>query len=294
MKRIIAILTIAILTFTIVKAEENKVTSSRVTFLANSGFLVDIGEDAIMFDGLFQNGMNKYWEPTEATISAIRKALPPFDKVSLAFVSSKYADHFDPYLATQFMMNNKEVKLICPEQVISKMKIFTVDYEQIKNRIIETTPMPNQYDRFVINNTEVLACRIDGDDIHERHIEKMLYMVNVNGVKVLHTGDSKPCELDKIEGVDFQSMDIDLAFLSDSYAVGNSGKLANELIDAQYNVLMHFEKFVKVKQMESFAKRSKLKSTPVIFVARNEYKDFYINDFIPSQFEYKSLASAQK
>ena len=39
--------------------------------------LQDIGNDKVMFDGLFQNGMNKYLEPDEQTVSLIKNGLHP-------------------------------------------------------------------------------------------------------------------------------------------------------------------------------------------------------------------------
>lgn len=264
-------------------ADNTSIKTARVTYLANSGFIVTVGTDNIMFDGLFQNGMNKYLEPDEQTVNLIKNGLHPFNDIDLVFISNFQADHFDPYLATQFMLHNETVKLVCPQQVINKMMIFTADYPRIKDRIIEATPVVNQYDRIIVNGFEIVACNIKHENPVNDHVENMGYLVNMSGVKIFHSGDSNPETLDDIRGLNLSDMNIDIAFLNDKYGVGRAANKTNEIVDARYNVLMHFEKFITEKTMEGFCERSKLQPRPHVFTIRNEYQDFYINDFMPKK-----------
>jgi len=224
--------------------------------------------------------MNKYLEPDEQTVNLIKNGLHPFDDLDIVFVSNFHADHFDPFLATQLMLNNQKVKMVCPQQVINKMMIFTADYARIKDRIIEATPVANQYDRIIVNGFEIVACHIKHEKIENDHVENMGYLVNMNGVKIFHSGDSNPETLDDIRGLNLGEMKIDIAFLNDKFGIGNAAKKTNNMIDARYNVLMHFEKYITDKTMQAFIERSKLHPRPHVFTIRNEYQDFYINDYI--------------
>jgi len=261
-------------------ADNSSIKTARVTYIANSGFIVNVGTDKVLFDGLFQNGMNKYLEPDEQTVNLIKNGLHPFDDLDIVFVSNFHADHFDPFLATQLMLNNQKVKMVCPQQVINKMMIFTADYARIKDRIIEATPVANQYDRIIVNGFEIVACHIKHEKIENDHVENMGYLVNMNGVKIFHSGDSNPETLDDIRGLNLGEMKIDIAFLNDKFGIGNAAKKTNNMIDARYNVLMHFEKYITDKTMQAFIERSKLHPRPHVFTIRNEYQDFYINDYI--------------
>lgn len=275
--------------------DNNSIKTARVTYLANSGFIVNIGSQKIMFDGLFQNGMNRYLEPDAQTVNLIKNAMHPFDDVDLVFVSNFYADHFDPYIATQMMLHNTKVRMVCPQQVINKMMIFTNDYAQIKDRIIEATPVSNQYDRMIINGYEIIACNIRHEKPENDYVENMGYVVNMNGVKIFHSGDSDPETLDDIRGLQLADLDIDIAFLNDKYAVGSAAKQTNKLVDARYNVLMHFEKYITDKTLHAFCERTKLQPRPHVFTIRNEYQDFYINDFIQKENnEELSLSLSQR
>lgn len=267
------------LTIPSIANERENVKTARVTYIANSGFIVKVGDRKVMFDGLFQNGMNKYLEPDEQTVTLIKNGLAPFDEVELVFISNHHADHFDPYLATQFMLNNKEVKLVCPQQVINKMKIFTSDFEFIKNRIIETTPLANAYDRLLLNGFEIVACHLKHEKSMNDHVENMAYLIKMNGVKIFHAGDSSTETLDDLKGIQLSDLNIDIAFITDKYAVGRSAIRTNKIVDARYNVLMHVEKYVTEKTLKSFCERTKLQPRPHVFNTRNEYQDFYINDF---------------
>ncbi|HKM94322.1 MAG TPA: MBL fold metallo-hydrolase [Prolixibacteraceae bacterium] len=259
------------------------VKSTRVTYIANSGFIVNVGYKKVMFDGLFQNGMNRYLEPEESTVALMKNGLHPFDDIDIVFISNFHADRFDPYVATQFMLNNKTVKLVAPQQVINKMMIFTQDFPLIKGRIIESTPMTNHYDRIIIDDFEIFACNIKHEKTENDHVENMAYLVSIDGIKIFHSGDSDPSTLSDLRGIDLASVGVDIAFLNDKYGVGRAAKVTNKIIDARYNVLMHFEKFITNSALDAFADRTKLHPKPHIFKIRNEYQDFYINDFFPKR-----------
>lgn len=268
----------------VVFANDNaEIKTARVTYLANSGFIVNVGSNKIMFDGIFQNGMDRYLEPDRHTVSLIKQAIHPFDDVDLVFVSNYHADHFDPYIATQFMLNNTKVKMVCPQQVINKMMIFTSDFSKIRGRIIEATPIVNQYDRMLINGYEVITCHLKHEKVENDHVENMGYVVNINGVKIFHSGDSDPETLDDMKGIMLADLDIDIALLNDKYAVGRAAKQTNKLVDARYNVLMHFEKYITPRTLHAFVERTKLHPRPHVFTIKNEYQDFYLNDFIEKE-----------
>lgn len=286
MKPFISILIVTFLTlgfFNLSANSNENVKSARVTYIANSGFIVNVGHDKIMFDGLFQNGMNRYLEPDEQTVALMKNGLHPFDDIDLVFISNFHADRFDPYIATQFMLHNTAVKMICPQQVINKMMIFTADFQKIKDRIIEATPVANRYDRMLINNYEIFACHVKHEKMENDHVENMGYLVNINGVKVFHSGDSDPSTLSDLRGLNLADIGVDIAFLNDKFGVGKNAKVTNKIVDARYNVLMHFEKFITNNTLDAFADRTKLHPKPHIFKIRNEYQDFYINDFFPKR-----------
>ncbi|HOO83602.1 MAG TPA: MBL fold metallo-hydrolase [Prolixibacteraceae bacterium] len=255
------------------------IKSAQVTYIANSGFIVKVGYNKVMFDGLFQNGMNRYLEPSEQTVDLIKNGLNPFDDIDLVFVSSFHADKFDPYVATQFMLHNKHVKMLAPQQVINKMKIFTADFPKIEKRIVETTPMANHYDRIILGDYEVFACNIKHEKIENDHVENIGFLVNVNGVKVFHSGDSDASTLSDLRGINLADIGVDIAFLNDKFGVGRAAKQTNKIVNARYNVLMHFEKYITNSTLDAFADKTKLHPKPHIFKIRNEYQDFYISDY---------------
>jgi L-ascorbate metabolism protein UlaG (beta-lactamase superfamily) len=111
------------------------------------------------------------------------------------------------------------------------------------------------------------------------NIENMGYLVNVNGVKIFHSGDSSPKRLSMLKGINLKNMNIDIAFLTDLYGVGLGAKTTNKLISSRYIVLMQFDKYITDKTLDRFAQRCKLSPKPHILKVRNEYVDFYISDY---------------
>jgi len=268
------------------------IQSVRVTYLANTSFLIKAGNSKIMFNGLFQSGMNRFSEPDVHTTYLLKNALPPFDDVSLVLVSNHEAHQFDPYLAIQFLLHNAEAKIICPQQALNKMKIFVEDFEQVKSRIIESTPMKNHYDRILVGGLEVVVAQIQAPYRENSVLENLAYLVNIEGVKFFHSGDSAPKLLQQLNGLGLADQQIDLAFLADHYGVGSNAQLTNRIVGARYNVLMQFEKSISDHTLDQFANRSKLNSRPHIFKFRNQAIDFYIHDYIvePNSLQFLSYS----
>jgi L-ascorbate metabolism protein UlaG (beta-lactamase superfamily) len=289
MKRIISICALLFLATVTFAQHFDKVQSARVTYLANTGFMVEVGQTKMLFDAMFQNGMDRYLTPEETTVEQMKLALPPFDNVSMIFITHLHSDAFDPYLTLQHMLHNPHAKLFCPQQVINKMKIFTEDYPKIKNRIVETTPVLNRYDRMVVNGFEIFAMNIKHSEMMNDHVENIGYVVNVDGVKVFHSGGSTPQTLSDLRGLRLSDLGIDIAFLNDRYGLKKGSKLTNEIVAARYNVLMHFELYITDAVLDNYSDRSKLTPKPHIFRVRNDFQDFYINDyFVP--YEEPSLS----
>lgn len=279
MRAIILILVVAFFPLMMLGSERSQVKSVRVTYLANSSFLVKVGDQKILFNGLFQNGMDRYTTPDVNTIYLMKNSLPPFDDVTLVFVSNNQAHQFDPYLALSFMQHNPQARMVCPQQVINKMKLFVEDFDGIQDRLIESTPMKQHYDRMVVGGVEVISANIGHPDRLSDVVENMAFLVNVDGVKLFHSGDTSPKELKKLVGLQLADQDIAIAFMTDIYGLRYYAGLTNRLIDARYNVLMQFEKSVPDRILDNFAFNSKLTKTPLIFKYRNQTVDFYIDDF---------------
>ena len=293
MKNLLHLITLLLLISNANAKDLNNIKPIRVTYLANSGFLVKIGQTKLMFDGSFQNGMDLYQEPDEATVELMKRALPPFNDVSYVFISNYHADHCDPFVLTQFMLHNTEAKLICPQQVINRLMLFTADYQSIKKRVIEATPATNCYDRIVIGGIEVTACNLKDEKRINDHVENIAYLVNVNGVKLFHSGDSSVETLDDLKGINLNECNIDIAFLNVLYGVGKNARQTNKLVNARYTVLMHLEKYITDRTLRTFCEHSKLSAKPYVFNIRNDYHDFYINDFFTPMVDEEVLTLSQ-
>lgn len=270
-----------------------EVHSARVTYLANCGFMVQVGQTTLMFDGCFQNGMDRYQQPDANTVELMKNGAAPFDKVDYVFISNFHADHFDPYVLTQFLLHNETAKLFCPQQVINRLRIFNNDFSVVSKRIIEVTPVSNYYDRLLVDGIEIVACNLKSEKRMNDYVENMAYLVNVNGVKLFHSGDSSVETLDDLRGINLREQNVDIAFLNVIYGVGRYAKQTNKLVNARYTVLMHLEKYITDQTLNSFCERSKLTSKPYVFNTRNEYQDFFLSDFFFPVTDEESLTLSQ-
>ena len=67
------------------------------------GFLVTIGENKILIDGIFTGFASEYIQPTEVQ-KLITNARPPFDNIDLILATHAHDDHFNLKRAADYLL----------------------------------------------------------------------------------------------------------------------------------------------------------------------------------------------
>ena len=94
--------------------EPHSLDSISITYIANTGFLVEMNDAKIVFDGFFMEGLGKYDCPDSSMIFQMKNNLPPFNNIDYMFVSHNHADHVEASLIIEYLTNNSQTKLFCP------------------------------------------------------------------------------------------------------------------------------------------------------------------------------------
>ncbi len=182
-----------------------------VTYIANSGFLIESSGKQIIIDALFKNGWDNYLIPTDSIVSDIINQQDPFNKSTLMIITHNHGDHFNSAMVVAYLINNSENILIAPPKVTNEF-LKLPDYNKVKNQIIQVDKINQEKNDTTIKGIRVRSFFIQHDSRPE--IENVGYLIDIDKLKVFHSGDYNGSEIVEFEKLQLQKEDIDLALLN--------------------------------------------------------------------------------
>jgi L-ascorbate metabolism protein UlaG (beta-lactamase superfamily) len=174
-----------------------------VMYVANEGFLIEIGSKRILIDAMIDHEPIAYNHvPDEDTLSRMRNALPPFDDLDLLLVTHFHRDHFSSGPVLDHLRANPTAVLVAPTQAVTELRVADPELDRLGARIrelslelfesadlteagIRVRAMRFRHSRYLETDEETGA-QID------RHagVENLVYLIEVDGVKLVHLGDA--------------------------------------------------------------------------------------------------------
>ena len=240
----------------------------RITYVANEGFLVSVGDTAVLVDGLF-GGPSLDWAdvPSTETQEKLRAGAPPFDRVRVALVTHRHVDHFDPGVAVAFLRSRPGADLVGPPQVLERLE-ETPGFEAVASRVHAVPAAPGSDTPLMFGDVTVRALGIPhsvymvkdestGEMVNRhRNTENLGYVVDVGGFTFLHNGDANLAVAEEYCRFDLNPPGLDAAFLGSVFWGPVEGRLATvrECLAPRHVVLMHLhadEKPAIVKRIEA-------------------------------------------
>lgn len=182
-----------------------------VTYIANSGFLIESGGKQILIDALFKNGWGNYLIPTDSIVSDIINQRDPFNNSTLMLITHSHGDHFNYAIVVAYLLNNSENILIAPPGVTDVI-LRHPDYKKFENQIVQLDKINQEKNDTTIQGIRVRSFFIQHDS--RPQIENVGYLIEIDKLKVFHSGDYNGSEIVEFEKVKLQDEYIDLAFLN--------------------------------------------------------------------------------
>lgn len=275
MKKIILVL---LLFLSLIFAEDKSV---KVTYIANEGFLVEIDSTKFLIDALFNDyTINFAHVPSKQTLSKIVNGKEKFNNIDYLFVTHNHRDHFNSEVVAEFLLKNRNCKLISTPQVQAALKTYK-DFNLIRNQIISVLPGKGDFKKINFDDIEIKVFRLShstymitdpktGKRIDKHaNIQNLGFLINVTGIKVFHNGDSFFSKSDEYKKYDISKEEIDIAFVSGGYTSEKNLKLIDELINSDKVVFMHLDPDSFKKYYTKFKETQKY----IVFKQPNETID---------------------
>jgi L-ascorbate metabolism protein UlaG (beta-lactamase superfamily) len=169
-------------------SEEVKNNQYRVISLGNTGVFIKSDKEGILIDGLFNNGFGKYDVPSSSTLKKIINSKPPFDKTDIIIFTHNHPDHFNSNLVKCFLTNHKDSKILAPSSVMQALN----KKSDLNNVMVYT----DSSKKICINAYKIPHANDPGEEI-----EHFIFLLNIDGFKVLHLGDANDQDIEKLKGL---------------------------------------------------------------------------------------------
>ncbi|MEN8155068.1 MAG: MBL fold metallo-hydrolase [Acidobacteriota bacterium] len=206
----------------------------KVTYVGNSGFLINIGDKKILIDALFKGFAGNYELPQHIQ-KKLKLAQTPFDEVDLILVTHAHGDHINANMVNEHMKNNPGAVFASTKQAVDMLKGFS-------NRRIIFNPSKEKSDKKNIQDISIESFYLPHGP--NSKIVNIGFLVSVNGVTFFQTGDVDfgQFTFDEFRSFQLPEKKIDLLFIQHYYLRGDSlnDKFVNEAIGGKYIIPIHY------------------------------------------------------
>jgi L-ascorbate metabolism protein UlaG (beta-lactamase superfamily) len=248
--------------------------SISIRYIANAGFLVEMNDKKIVFDGFFKESFGKYDCPDSNMIFQMKNNLPPFTNIDYIFVSHYHGDHVDALLLTEYLMNNQLTRLFCPSQVNQILKEDSLKYHLIKEQIVMMTPDTNSYKKIEYDDIKVTACRLWHGKKENNNTENIGFIIEYKNKSIFHSGDATLADFNGVNGY-LANCNIDVAIIHNTFASINLLNKTDSLVNADNYIFMHLQKEYAKMFYTYFTKNPDVISNPYIYLEAMDKKTYF-------------------
>jgi L-ascorbate metabolism protein UlaG (beta-lactamase superfamily) len=220
----------------------------KITNIANEGFLLTSSTHKVLIDALYSNGYGLFSVPPKEVREDIMNVRVPFDNVDLYLLTHYHQDHCDAVLINEYLSKYPKIPFVASQPSVVFIDGTCFGFIGKKKQFRVMTPEINKSISQTISNIPVKAFGLkhlsfikDGIDLEETMFN-VSYMIEMDGIKVFHSGDMEKNAFDDYLANNREWTDsVDVAFLY--YGLLKSGESDLEYIMKTINpkqiILMH-------------------------------------------------------
>lgn len=175
-----------------------------ILHVANEGFLLRSGEEAVLVDALFLDGLGAYATPPAPLRDALVQGTGPFAGVSWVLATHQHSDHFDAGWTASFLRANPATRFVGPPPAAER--VLEEDPE-LRKRVHAILPEEG--------TREEVSAEVTVVNLHhgrQRQVPNLGFVVDIGGWRILHVGDTQ-ATAEEFAALDLGELDLDLAFL---------------------------------------------------------------------------------
>jgi len=229
---------------------------TKVTYIANMGFMIDTQNNKILIDALFGEKELGYCDtPDSNIIQEMIEGKGTFKDIDLVLATHNHQDHFHAPYVQQFLENNPKAGFISSFQATNKLsqnkQIISLTPKKLSK--LETLQKDIKITFFRLpHSSNMISDELSGEKYnkHEK-VENVGILIETDGVKIFHSGDSYAGLPDEFEKYKLQNEGIDIAILDRIYLFNENGqKVVKDQINPKHLIIGH----INPRRKEMFKK----------------------------------------
>lgn len=222
----------------------------RLTYLANEGFLAEVGDTTLLFDGFLAKPAFGYPALPADLLDKLGKAEAPFDAIDLALTSHNHGDHFQGEVARDFLLASGKTPLVTTPQVVEALSKTSDWPDDQTARIHGIHPEVGESTKRSFDGIEFEALRIPHGGVPG--VQNLGCIVRVGGHSILHLGDAETA-LETFAPYEKQLKDVSLVLAPVWFFSTEEGRaVLDRYLPAKARVAMHFPMQDAEKVVTSF------------------------------------------
>lgn len=187
---------------------------NRITYLSNAGVMLELHDKKILVDVFCNSTIPLYKNPPAEIKEQMILGVAPFDNVDILLFTHHHTDHFDPVSTAHFSEHNPRTIIISTPEVISQLYDQSPNIE--KDRLIKSNAFIGTIENIQINGVGIQSVSMLHDGKDYGGVHNFAYLIDVEGIKILHVGDAKPIKENYIN-LNLPHMEIDLLIVPFPY-----------------------------------------------------------------------------
>jgi len=160
----------------------------KVTFVANAGFLIEVGDKKVAIDALLRP-WGGYQSLSVADVSRMENARWPFDAIDLIVVTHDHFDHYAVEVLFTYLENNPGSAALSTQGVEENLRMIAENDENLLDRMIGRKIRAGESSRIIVNGIGVELMNFPHGPGAP---ENLGVIISIGGFRVLHTGDLDP------------------------------------------------------------------------------------------------------
>jgi L-ascorbate metabolism protein UlaG (beta-lactamase superfamily) len=213
-----------------------------VTYIANEGFLVSVGEDKLLVDALHENPWGYPDTPMELR-EMMAGQEDPFQGVDLLVASHPHADHFSPGLVFSYLRQNPEVPFAATTATMGLLQDSTgAEYRTVQGQLREINPPWGESETLPLGEMgEVRFLTTNHMPEDRTPYLTLATLAKIRGRTILHLADLfPPTSFHLLEGYGLEEENIEILFADPGFVMSQEGMhLIREVIRPGNLILMH-------------------------------------------------------
>ena len=242
-----------------------------VRALANEGFLLSAGRDAVLIDAFVSEPYSIYAALSGDALEQLLAAGGPFASVDVALTSHRHRDHFQPEPARSFLAARRDCTFVSSPQVVAAL--LGVPEGVHPRSIGSMLPAAGEESLLELGGIRVEFLRLSHGTGRFARIQNLGHVITVGGVTALHVGDAA-MEPENFAAYELGERGIDVVFVPYWYFDDARGR---RIIDEHFSPAELVACHIPPSELESYRRRM-AEEHPQVLVPQEPLEVFRFRD----------------